>query len=583
MKRARSTVLPFAASLVLLSATFPPGSTNPEGDAIRRALELGRAGPGIEAAGESVFAAEALPRFYQARGFAPAWVDDRGLLPAAREMVALLAGAGDEGLRPESYHLDRIGQLLAGAERDAAAGGLPDTAGLSDLADLDLLLTDGALLFGAHLLAGVVDPVTIHPEWNARRREADLAAFLASAIASSDLSGAFRRLLPDYPGYRGLEAALARYRRIAAAGGWPIVAGGPGLRLGDRDERIAVLRRRLAAEGYTAGGVGGEGGEGGEEAAGEQGADVFDADLELAVRAFQSRSGLDADGVVGERTLAALAVPAERRVEQLIVNLERWRWLPQDLGDPHLRVNIAGFELEERSGGRVARTLRVVVGKTFTRTPVFSANMTYLVINPTWNVPAKIGRQEILAKVKKDPGYLEREGIRVFAGWSADAPPVDPATVDWAATSPAGLAYSFRQDPGPRNALGRLKFMFPNPYDVYLHDTSERRLFARATRPLSHGCIRVDHPEQLAADLLAPDPRWTAERLRAAIDAGAQQTVLLPQPVPVHLLYWTAWVDAGGLLQFREDIYDRDRPVFQALELAPVRVAPLSTVVGGIG
>ena len=579
MKRVRHTLLLLAGSFALVSTTASPGSTSSEREFIRRALELGRAGPGIEAAGEPVYASEALPRFYQARGFAPAWVDDRGPLPAAREMAALLARTGDQGLRPENYHLDRIDRLLAAADGDAATGAPPDAAALARLADLDLLLTDGALLCAAHLLAGVVDPVTIHPEWNARRRDADLAAFLASAIAAGDLTGAYQRLLPAYPGYRGLEDALARYRRIAADGGWPIVADGPALRVGDRDGRVAVLRRRLAAEGFVAG----DGGIGEGTGEGAEGADVYDADLELAVRAFQSRSGLDADGVVGDQTLAALAVPVERRVEQLMVNLERWRWLPQDLGDPHLRVNIAGFDLEERSGGRVVRTLRAVVGKTFTRTPVFSARMTYLVINPTWNVPAKIARQEILAKVKKDPGYLEREGIRVFAGWSTDASPVDPATVDWAATSPAGLGYSFRQDPGPRNALGRLKFIFPNPYDVYLHDTPERRLFDRAARPLSHGCIRVDHPEQLAADLLAGDPRWSAERIRAAIDAGAQQTVLLPQPVPVHLLYWTAWVDAGGLLQFREDIYDRDRPVFQALELAPVRVAPLSTVVGGIG
>jgi L,D-transpeptidase YcbB len=571
MKRVRHTLLLLAGSFALVSATASPGPTSSEREFIRRALELGRTGPGIEAAGEPVYASEALPRFYQARGFAPAWVDDRGPLPAAREVVALLAGTGDQGLRPENYHLDRIDRLLAAADGDAATGAPPDAAALARLADLDLLLTDGALLCAAHLLAGVVDPVTIHPEWNARRRDADLAAFLASAIAADDLTGAFARLLPAYPGYRGLGDALARYRRIAADGGWPIVADGPALRPGDRDPRVAVLRHRLAAEGFAAASDGGED------------ADDFDAGLELAVRDFQSRSGLDADGVIGAQTLAALAVPAERRVEQLMVNLERWRWLPQDLGDSHLRVNIAGFELEERSGGRVVRTLRVVVGKTFTRTPVFSANMTYLVINPTWNVPAKIGRQEILAKVKKDSGYLDREGIRVFAGWSADAPPVEPATVDWAAISPAGLGYSFRQDPGPRNALGRLKFILPNPYDVYLHDTPERRLFDRATRPLSHGCIRVDHPEQLAADLLAADSRWTPERIRAAIDGGAQQTVLLPRPMPVHLLYWTAWVDTEGLLHFREDIYDRDRPVFQALELAPERVAPLSAVVGRIG
>ncbi|MGH7539366.1 MAG: L,D-transpeptidase family protein, partial [Gemmatimonadota bacterium] len=284
-----------------------------------------------------------------------------------------------------------------------------------------------------------------------------------------------------------------------------------------------------------------------------------------AVLRFQGRHGLDADGVVGGSTIAALNVPAEDRASQIEVNLERWRWLPADLGSRHIEVNIAGFGVEVVDRGRPVLRLRAIVGRHYTQTPSFSATLRYLVFAPFWHVPWSIAVREEFPRFQRDPGLLAAERFMLIDRETNE--PVDPTTVEWAASTPAQLAarYRLRQSPGSRNALGRVKFMFPNPFDVYLHDTPGRELFARTTRAFSHGCIRVERPLDLAAFLLESQG-WTRERILGAAEGTEETTVVLDRPLPVHVLYWTAWIDpAEGTLHFREDVYGRDERVLQAL------------------
>ena len=434
------------------------------------------------------------------------------------------------------------------------------------LAELDLLLTDAFLTYADHLADGRVDPVTLHPDWVPGRSEADLVSALERAIGGDGVRSVLEGLLPAHEGYRRLREAMLRHREIAASGGWPAVPRGPRLVPGDTSRRVAALRARLGATGELIDA-------GGEEAGGTLSDSVYGPALEQAVRRFQRRHGLDDDGVVGPATVAALNVSAEDRARQIRVNLERWRWLPRTLGERHVRVNVADFDLDVVEDGEVTLSMRAIVGRPYRKTPVMSDRVTYLVFSPYWHVPHGLAVEDQLPLQKKDPGYFRRVGMRVFSGWGADADEVNPDTIDWSAVSPRAFSWRLRQDPGPANALGDVKFMFPNRFSVYLHDTPVRELFARQARSFSSGCIRVEKAAELAFHLLSGDPVWTREAIRQAMEAGTERTVPLPETVPIHLLYWTAFVEEGGRVQFRPDVYDRDGALLSALEEAPPRPA----------
>jgi murein L,D-transpeptidase YcbB/YkuD len=288
------------------------------------------------------------------------------------------------------------------------------------------------------------------------------------------------------------------------------------------------------------------------------------------VKHFQKRHGLDIDGIVGSKTLGALNVTAAERLRQIEVNMERWRWLPRDLGDRYIRVNIAGFELDVFEAGRQVMNMRAITGRDYRRTPVFSDMMTYLVINPYWNVPWNIAVKDKLPLIRENPDYLAQQKMILMSGWGADVVEIDPSTIDWSEVTPKDFVWRLRQDPGPLNALGRIKFMFPNKFNVYLHDTPSRELFEQAVRTFSSGCIRIEHPVDLAEYLLRGYPEWTRPAILAAIDKGDERTVRLLEPIPVYVLYCTAWVDETGEISFRNDVYGRDGVVADALlELPP--------------
>lgn len=505
---------------------------------LRLATERLRAGDAL-AGGARIAAPGLVAEFYERRGFAPAWADDTRVA----ELRALAAASRDHGLDPADYHPAALAK--AAQAGDAASRAVRE-----------LHLTDALVRLAYHLHFGKVNPKELDPAWNFTRslRGLDPVTALERVLEAPSLGAEVLAFAPRLRYYALLMEALARYRAIAAAGGWPPVPAGPTLKAGMTEARVAALRRRLAASGDLAEGPAGA-------------AERFDAALEAAVIRFQRRHGLAEDGAVGRRTLAELNVPVAARIDQIRVNLERARWVAQDLAGDFLVVDIAGYRAALYLDGLPVWTSRVVVGRPFRETPVFRASMQYLVINPSWTVPPTILRQDLLPRLARDPGYLAREGMSVV---DSRGRPVDPATIDWRRYARGGFPYQIVQRPGERNALGRVKFMFPNPHSVYLHDTPAKGLFDRAQRAFSSGCIRVESPVELAVLLLDDPARWGPDAVRAAIASGETRTLGVRRRVPVLLLYWTAEV-REGIVHFRQDLYGRDRAVLRGLD-GPVRL-----------
>lgn len=550
--RSRSAV---AAALAIAMLVLSPASGRtqdlPPRDPVREGLRARIEATGAGAAGETLYANRTLPAFYEARAYGPVWVREGRPTAAARSLIREIERSDEEGLRPADYHLGAIHRLAEALTRRAVEDRAAATV------DLELLLTDAFMVLGAHYLAGHVDPTTVTSEWLANRRNADMADVLGRALESGEPARALQALLPPQPGYARLRAALARYRAIRAEGGWATVEAGPTLRPGDTGDRVAALQTRLMATGDLP--------------AGSDSVGTFGPATEDAARRAQQRYGLDVDGVVGAATLAALNAPVEDRIRQLVLNMERWRWLPQELGERHVLVNIANFELDVVEGGREVMTMRVAVGRPFRKTPVFSDRISHLVLSPYWHVPFNLAVQDKLPEIKRQGvSWFERNNMKVFQGWGSSEREIDPATVDWDRLSATHFPYRLRQEPGPSNALGRVKFMFPNAFNVYLHDTPGREIFSRTERAFSSGCIRIEKPMELALYLIG-DQGWTKETVQRVVDGRVERTVNLRAPVPVHLLYWTAWADDQGMISFRRDIYDRDPALAAALDQPPPR------------
>ncbi len=485
----------------------------------------------------SIAAVELIPELYERRAFTPTWTRPEQVTG----LIELVEESLQEGLDPDEYHYAAIQQ--ARQELFGAAAALPGRR-----ADLDLILTDSLIRVGYHLRFGKVNPEQLDPDWNLDRAllTDDPVATIQSAIDSNSLTAFRSQLLPRGIFYERLKGALADYRAIGAAGGWPLIDPGPTLRPGASDARVPGLARRLVISGdlsaaYVA-------------PAGNR----YDELLEDGVKSFQERHGLEQDGAVGPATLAALNVPVEQRVEQLRANLERTRWVFEDLEDNFLIVNIASFRAYIVRDGDVVWTSRVQVGTPYRKTPVFKSSMKYLVFNPTWTVPPTILRQDILPRVREDPGYLASRNIEIIDNSGAV---IDPFDIDW--PNLRGFPYRLVQGPGPANALGRVKFIFPNEHFVFLHDSPSQALFERQGRAFSSGCIRVESPFELASILLGDG--WDRERIDGVIRSEVTETVFLQEPLTVMLLYATTEVDDDGRVFFFSDVYDRDQPVIDGL------------------
>jgi len=507
-----------------------------------------------------IAASRLLPELYERRGDRPAWE------PVARldSLIDAIADAEFDGLAPKDYALDELRR-----RRAEVSGGHADPAAR---ADLDLLATDALARLAYHLYLGKVDPAQLDPHWNFPRRfdREDAVAVLGRALDTGHVSLLLERARPEQPLYHAMRRLLIAHLELARRGGWPKVPGGSMLEPGAVDARVPALRARLAASGDLEGSRFG--------AARSVAADssrVFDPALARAVEAFQRRHLLAADGAVGPATLAALNVPIERRIEQLRVNLERGRWVLQHLPDSFVVTNVAAYETYLVVGNRRVWTARCQVGQQSRQTPIFRADMRTVVFNPTWTVPSGILARDILPSLKRgDLSVLRRKRLDVL---DAKGRVVSPESVNWSHVSARNCPYTLRQDAGPDNALGRVKLLFPNPYAVYLHDTPARDLFEHTQRAFSSGCIRVERPLELAERALA-DSRWDAEAIAKTVESGKTTSVALRHPLPVLLLYWTAFPISGpGGVAFAADIYRRDARVLHGLEAKVRSTAAAST------
>ena len=497
---------------------------------------------------EMICGISAIPFFYERRDYRPAWTHEDLEFHLADTLVAILDESDRHGLIPTDYHISKIKELLAFIRGDHQRTP-PDTM---IYVDLDILLTDAFLLYASHLTSGRVNPEKIYAGWETFIPKADLAEMLESALKTNSIGETLSDLSPKHPGYLKLKNALAHYREMEEIGEWPKVTGGRTLRLWDSGPRVQALKKRLSVEKKWE--------------RQDENDTFFDASLENEVKAFQKRHGLFPDGIVGPKTLAELNVPPNQRIRQIELNLERWRWIPHDMGEKYIIVNIADFHLYVMEGVASVMDMRVVVGKAYRKTPVFSEKIKFLVLNPYWNVPTSIAVKDLLPDICKDITTLCDKNITVFENWDQNAAEIDPNTIDWCSLGKSYFPYKLRQNPGPKNALGRIKFIFPNKHAVYLHDTPQKSLFRRTSRGYSSGCIRIEKPIDLAIYLLKDDPEWDRDKFMAQLETGEHKVIGLKNYMPIHLLYWTAWADESEEVHFREDIYERDAALDKALK-----------------
>lgn len=476
---------------------------------------------------------ELLQAFYQPRDFTPMWVGNSGPLRRAEVLLRTLKEAEREGLESVSYPIELIEHRMKSREP-------------SLLARLELQLSNVAMEYGRNLQVGRLPPEEIQRQWHIPLPKFDGIALLEALARSENVSKILAELAPPHPGYMRLRNALAYYRQLAILGGWPSIPPsihqGAILRVGASTPDVELLRQRLFIEGDLVFDIRNE-------------EHIFDELLKQAVERFQARHGLRVDGVVGASTLAAMNVSVEQRIAQIKLNMERWRWVPRDPGERYIMVNIPGFELMAYEKGLPVMVMDVIVGRSDRPTPIVSGNLHSLIFNPYWTPTPNILLKDLLPKQLRDPEFMSRRNIRVYR----QGIEVDPRSVEWRKIRRNHLPYELRQDPDPHNPMGRVKFLFNNEFDVFLHDTPEKRLFAREQRAFSSGCIRVSRPEELATFALAGNGNgWNESAVRRALRGNSTQTVPLTTPLPVYFLYFTSWVGTDNRAHFRNDLYQLD-------------------------
>jgi murein L,D-transpeptidase YcbB/YkuD len=498
---------------------------------------------------------------YSDREDRPLWSRRGQPLARARDLVASICRAGKEGFRPSDYDVE-------GLRRAALALESKKHPGPEDIAALDIRLTGMMLAFGRNILAGRLDPRAVDDGWYLRSRRSSIDSTLRAALQDDDSPDLLKSLRPPQKEYDDLVEALAEYRELLRDGGWGTVPRGGPLQRGDRGARVAALRERLRATGELDAPKGAE--------------PVFDDEVAEAVARFQARHGLEPDSSVGRATLSALNVPVERRIQQIELNLDRYRWLPAEFAERYILVNIPDFRLRAYDRSREAFEQRVIVGDEYqSATPVFADSMTYLVFRPEWNVPSSILVNEMLPKLQEDIYDLAGHGFEVV-DTQADTLVGDPSSIDWDDEDTLNLRYRVRQRSGENNSLGLVKFMFPIRFNIYLHDTPARKLFDRPVRTLSHGCVRVEDPVQLADFVLDGQDRWDEGKIRAAMQDSSKargRVVPLKGPVPVYLLYLTAF-KRDGELHFRNDPYGKDRRALAKLGKPLLEEPPICEELG---
>ncbi len=479
---------------------------------------------------------------YAKYGFLPIWHRNDRLTEAGWRLRGQLTHAASHGLDPRAYDPSSFWPTVLVPR--------PGESPAQSMARMDLRLTRAFLQFADDMIEGPALLGEGIKGWHLEGRKRDPVQLLDEAVLTGDPDAAVARLIPRHPQYARLQAALERYRQLAAQGNWQPLPPGPILRKGDRGDALRVLTARLLRTGEI------------DKAAAKAAGTFFDGQVEAAVKRFQVRHGLQPDGLVGDDTRKALNAPVGELVKRIELQLARWRELPEDLGPRYLLVNIPEFRLRLFEGDRVALAMKVIVGQDDWPTPVFRDKIKYVVFNPYWTVPHTIAVKELLPLLKKDPDYLEQKNMEVLV----DNRVVDPSGIDWDAYTTRTFPYELRQRPGADNALGLVKFFLPNPYAVYLHDTPTVRLFAQAKRNLSHGCIRLERAADLVHSLLGQN---SPEGDGPLVPGSKPRWVRMGKPLPVYIVYLTVYVEDDGEVGFFDDLYGYDARMYARLGLPP--------------
>ncbi len=550
-------------------------------ESISRYINSKPAGLTFEIDKENLYSGKVLQQFYQNRNYAPAWINSKAPIwintnippwihacspirinsdsPAWIEsdipvlinsnvlgkngyvLLDYIRQVTRHGLNPSDYHLFLLEKYIDKTMLFMAT----DT---EDMMKLDILLTDAFLLLGLQLYYGKVDSEKEGENWTIHRKEPELQLNrkLEEALSSDDIANALNMLAPRYRSYWMMKEDLAFFLGLENEP-WLAIVSDTTIIPGQLNQFLPKIRERLIKLRYPLA---------------DSISVYYDEKLEKQLKVFQKDWGLNADGVIGKGTLLALNTPPRALINQLQVNMERFRWLPLHEPRKYLMVNIASFDLVLIEGVDTLVSMRAIVGIDYRETPVIDAQMTYIVFGPTWTVPPTILMNDVIPELLKGPEYLKKKNMKLLRYNGTE---IAYSEIDWSKISGYNFPYLVRQNSGPENSLGKVKFMFPNSHNVYIHDTPTRGYFARDDRAMSSGCIRIEKPFELAELLLADSPEWPSAKIHAAMQQNREQTANLKTPVNVLLLYLTAWTDGNGRVQFRKDIYMQDEMILNAL------------------
>lgn len=475
--------------------------------------------------------------FYREREFQLGWFKNNKIVPEADKMLGMISKAGEEGLNPKDYQLKDFNKLFADLEAAKR-----DSAKFTALQkEIDVALSATYFVWASDYYRGVVIPrENKEIEWDVKRNKIKLHKALMTVLGERESKYSYASFSPLHPEYSRLKSALAAYRKIQAEGGWPKISASAKLKQGEASPLVPALRKRLGLSGGTD--------------------SVYSADVFNAVKQFQNDQGLKPDGALGAETVRIMNIPVEERVRQIILNMERWRWIPKSFEPDYLLVNIPEYKLHVIEKGKEKLTMNVIVGKTLNSTPIFSDKLETVVLSPYWNVPVSIIQKELAPKLAGNPSYLDHLDMEVV---NAKGEQVSPSSINWGSVDESNWKYILRRRPGPKNDLGDVKFIFPNTNDIYLHDTPHDELFSQAKRGFSHGCVRVEKPIDLAEYLLRNSGGWSRSQILSTIAERKEKHVKLKEVLPVYLVYFTAWADDNGQVHFRDDIYGHDKTLAQ--------------------
>ena len=479
--------------------------------------------------------------FYKQRSYQLGWFKEHELVPQAGKMLKAVSRAGEEGLDPAAYQVVKVDSLVK--ELKKIKRDLDKRDELEK--QIDLALSATYFNWATDYYRGLLEPrETKQADWDVKRNRTKLHHALMVVLGERESNLPYAEFQPMHPQYANLKKALANYRKIKAEGGWPRIPEGAKVKPGESSDVAGLLRRRLSA--FIP-----------KDSLNTQGSNnLYDQNLASALRKFQEENGLAVTGSLNAETIRFMNIPVDDRIRQVIINMERWRWIPQSFERNYLIVNIPEFKLRVYENGQEKMSMKVIVGKELNSTPIFSDVMEHIVLSPYWNIPPGILKEEIAPKAASNPGWLEAMDMEVITRDGSS--PVDPSSVDWSAAGTNDFPYIVRRRPGPKNDLGDVKFMFPNSMNIYLHDTPASQLFSQSKRDFSHGCVRVERPIELATYLLR-NTGWDKSKIMNQISTRQEKYVPMKEKLPVYLVYFTAAADENGKVKFYDDVYGHDK------------------------